>query len=450
MFAYLRQHSAHLQRLLRLSVPLIAGQLGLVFMGFFDNLMVGQLGHVYLAAAGVANSVYFVVSIIGIGILMVVSTLVSMLLGNNENEQIPSLLRSAMFLSLLITIVLGAVLWYLGSHFEWFRQPAEVAALAEPYLKILIIAQLPMYMYLGLKGISDGYEMTRISMLVTLFALLLNIFLNWLLIYGHWGFPALELDGAGYATLISRVFMAIAMLYFVSRSSKIAIPFNSLFRYKRSLDLRQMKEILRLGVPSGFQFFFEVAAFALAAVMAGWINAESLAAHQAAISLASVTYMFATGIAAGAGITVGNAMGQKDFKTIRIYGNLSLGIIFSCMFIFGLIFIVFRSYLIEMFVHESSVYVIAVDLMLLAAAFQIFDGVQAVNLGILRGIRDVKTPLWVTLMAYWAIAIPVGYYIGIYLKYGIFGIWIGLTSGLVITASVLTRRFYVRLRQLHS
>lgn len=450
MSVYLLKHTSHLKRLINLSVPLIAGQLGLVFMGFFDNLMVGQLGHVYLAAAGVANSVYFVVSIIGIGILMVVSTLVSMLLGNREKEQIPSLLRSAMFLSLLITIVLGAVLWYLGSHFEWFKQPPEVAELAEPYLKILIFTQLPMYMYLGLKGVSDGYEMTRISMLVTLVALVLNIFLNWLLIYGHWGVPAYELNGAGYATFISRIFMALAMLYFISRSSRIAIPMKSLFRYKRSQDLRQMKEILRLGVPSGFQFFFEVAAFALAAVMAGWINAESLAAHQAAISLASVTYMFATGISSGASITVGNAMGQRDINLIRIYGNLSLGIIFSCMLLFGIIFIAFRSYLIGLFVYEPSVYVLAVELMLLAAAFQVFDGIQAVNLGILRGIRDVKIPLWVTLIAYWVIAIPLGYYIGIYLKYGIFGIWIGLTSGLVITASVLTLRFYTRLRQLQS
>lgn len=449
MLSYLRQHKSHLNRLIRLSVPLIAGQLGLVFMGFFDNLMVGQLGHVYLAAAGVANSVYFVVSIIGIGILMVVSTLVSILLGNNEKDQIPSLLRSAMFLSLLITLVLGAILWFLGAHFKWFRQPEEVAMLAEPYLKILIFAQLPMYMYLGLKGISDGYELTRISMLVTFLALLLNIFLNWLLIYGNWGFPKLELQGAGYATLLSRIFMALAMLYFISRSSKIGIPWSSLFRYRRSQDLRQMKEILRLGVPSGFQFFFEVAAFALAAVMAGWINAESLAAHQAAISLASVTYMFATGIASGASITVGNALGQNDFKTIRIYGNLSLGIIFTCMFAFGLIFIAFRSYLVGLFVIEPEVFDIAVQLMILAAAFQVFDGVQAVNLGILRGIRDVKIPLWVAIFAYWVIAIPLGYFIGIYLKYGIFGIWIGLTSGLVITASVLTLRFYARLRQLH-
>jgi MATE family multidrug resistance protein len=447
MIRYFQLHQLKLKKLLQLSIPLIAGQLGLVFMGFFDNLMVGKLGHIPLAAVGIANSVFFLVSILGIGILLVISTLVAMRLGNGQEEQIPSLLRSGMFISLLLTVLLGAVLFYISYHFELMHQPEEVAAIAGPYMRLLALSQLPMYMYMAAKGITDGYELTRVSMAATLSALLLNIFLNWLFIFGNWGFPRLELVGAGVATLLSRIYMAVFVLFFIWKSARVPVTGRQIFRYRRSLDLLQMKEILRLGVPSGFQYFFEVAAFAVAAVMAGWIGAKSLAAHQAAITLASVTYMFATGISAGASILVGAEFGKNDLKAAGHYGKLAQLVILSCMLIFGLLFVLFSESLVGLFVFDPVVTDMAISLMLLAAAFQIFDGVQAVNLGILRGLEDVNVPLWITLSAYWVIAIPLGYWLGISMDYGIFGIWIGLTSGLVITATSLSIRFYNRLRK---
>lgn len=447
MIRYFTFHQQKLKKLLQLSIPLIAGQLGLVFMGFFDNLMVGKLGHIPLAAVGIANSVFFLVSILGIGILLVISTLVAMRLGNGQQEQIPSLLRSGMFISLLLTVLLGAILFYISYHFEFMNQPKEVAAIAGPYLRLLALSQLPMYMYMAAKGITDGYELTRVSMAATLSALLLNIFLNWLFIFGNWGFPRLELLGAGVATFLSRIYMAVFVLLYIWKSNRVPITGQQMFRYRRSLDLSQMKEILRLGVPSGFQYFFEVAAFAVAAVMAGWIGAKSLAAHQAAITLASVTYMFATGISAGASILVGAEFGKHDLKAAGHYGKLAQLVIFSCMLIFGLLFVLFSKILVGLFVFDPEVTEMAISLMLLAAAFQIFDGVQAVNLGILRGLEDVKIPLWITLSAYWAIAIPLGYWLGISMDYGIFGIWIGLTCGLVITATSLSLRFYNQLRK---
>jgi MATE family multidrug resistance protein len=301
-----------------------------------------------------------------------------------------------------------------------------------------------MLLFTGIKQFSDGLSITKPSAVITIAGLLLNVVLNWVLIYGKFGFPRLELDGAGYATSFTRLIMALAMFVYIIKGSI----------YKQWLKVKDnngglffFKEIFRIGLPSGMQYFFEVGAFASAAIMIGWFGKEQLAAHQIAINLASVTYMVATGLSTGGSIAVGDAWGRKNKKDLMMSGKAAL--IMSILYMGGtaVLFSIFNTFFVGLYIDDVLVGGMAANLLLIAALFQLSDGVQCVSLGILRGINDTKIPTVFTIIAYWVIGIPIGWVLAKYFNLGLYGIWFGLSLGLTFSAVLLSIRFIKEARE---
>ena len=290
---------------------------------------------------------------------------------------------------------------------------------------------------LGVK--TDFENVAFCSLPISVIANVLNIVLNYLLIFGVGGFPRLEVLGAGYASLISRVFMMFCIIIYVLQTKK----FNNFINQLNFLSIKRkiINKILAIGVPSGFQFVFEIGSFSIAAVMIGWFGAEALASHQIALNLASITYMIATGISASSMISLGYFYGKKNYSDLKKSGYANFIIVSIMMGIFGVLFILFRKELPAFYIDDPDVIILASNLIIIAALFQIPDGIQSVGLGVLRGIRDTKVPTLVTFVAYWIIAIPLCYFLGVTKNYGPIGIWIGLMVGLWIAAIFHLLRF---------
>ena len=310
---------------------------------------------------------------------------------------------------------------------------------------VIALSIFPTYLFSAFKGFTDGLEEPKIGMIITLLALVFNIVLNHLLINGWTFIPAMGLFGSGIATLIARILMAIGMGIYVLKNNK----------YKRYLKTSKEpssylleKKILQIGIPSGFQGFFEIATFGMAVVMMGWISTTAQAAHIVAINMASLTYMASTGIAAAGGIHVGSAIGEKSRKDIITSGNAALKIAIVFMSMCALIMYFGKYWLIRGYTQEIAVIAIAMQLVTWGAIFQLVDGIQAVSLGLLRGLQDVKFPTAITIFSYWGVGIPLSYYAGIYLKIGATGIWMGLTASLFCSAALLSWRFYTRAKSI--
>lgn len=414
--------------------------------------MVGKLGYESLAAAGICNSVFFFISVFPIGVAMAYATIVGILQGKSKTSSYRLLARDSFITTIGLSVVASAVIYYFITHFGILDQTAGVEALAVPYMTLLMWSLLPMMVFFFAKNLCDGFSFTIGGMIITLAALVLNVFLNWVLIYGKLGFPAYGLNGAGYATIISRIFLAVSMMAVLFSSKKIPITWSQFISsFGESRRISFYKRIFAIGFPSGLQYFFEVAAFAGAAVMAGWLGAQELAAHNLAITLASVTYMFAGGISAGSSICVAKAYGNKNKDNIKAYGENGLKLGFVVTVVFALFFYVFNEYLAALFTTESAVLKMGSKLLIIAAIFQLSDGIQAIGVGILRGIEDVTMPSALIFIAYWIIAMPIGYYMSHYSSpdafyHGVNGIWLGLCIGLTISASFLSYRFYYLLR----
>lgn len=283
------------------------------------------------------------------------------------------------------------------------------------------------------------------SMIVVLLANIVNVFFNWVLIFGNLGFPALGLDGAGYATIFSRLFMAGALMFYVLRSERFKV-YGAYFNFKE-FDLNIIKRILRLGLPSGFQYFFEVGAFSFAVIMVGWLGTDQLAAHQIVISLASISFMASLGISTSGSIRVGNAVGRSDVNDTRRAGFSAVLLAASFMAFCGIIFVTFNQFLPTLYISDVNVISVASTLLIVAALFQISDGIQAVGIGILRGLTDVKIPTAITFFAYWILGLPIGYVLGFNYDLQVVGVWIGLLIGLTASAILLMIRFNIKSRE---
>jgi MATE family multidrug resistance protein len=290
------------------------------------------------------------------------------------------------------------------------------------------------------KQMAEGLSQTRQAMYITIFANLVNVFLNWVLIWGIWGFPELGLNGAGWATLISRVLMAIMMGAYILGS-----PRYKMYHFRLSLpnaSFPMISRILKIGIPTGFQFIFEVSAFSTAAIMMGWIGVNALAGHQIALNLASISYMMATGLATAGMIRVSNQIGKGDMIAMRKAGMVVFGMVVAFMFACGVIFFSFRFFLPTLYIDDPEVIALSASLLIIAGLFQLSDGVQVVALGVLRGLEDVKVPTIVTLLAYWVLGLPLGYVLAFEFGLAEKGIWYGLLIGLSITAVMLFYRFH--------
>lgn len=410
---------------------MVIGQLGHIMVSVADTVMVGRVGVIPLAAATFAGTIYHVLMMFGIGVSYAVTPLVAATKSSDQNR-LMHLLQNGLALNVALSVLLTILALITSQFLMHFGQEEVVAIAAEPYLVIVSSSLIPLMVFQTYRQFAEGKSDTFNPMVVSIVANLLNVALNYLLIYGALGFPQLGLNGAAYATLISRVVMAILMVWMV-RSHVTGFDFH--FSWK------QIKRMIKIGFPSGLQYVFEIGSFATAAIMVGWISAEALAAHQIALNLAAITYMCATGIAAASTIRIGNQMGLKDLRNLRVAGYTSFATVVIFMSFAAVTFILFRESLTALYVQDAYVQQIAGGLLIIAAAFQISDGLQAVGLGVLRGLTDVKVPTLITFIAYWVLAIPGGYVLGFVFDLGVNGVWYALSGGLTIAAVLHILRF---------
>ena len=436
----------HIKDTLSLSYPVIIGQLGFIMMGVVDTMMVGGLGAIPLAAASVANSLFILILIIGIGISYAVTPLVSIAAGAKKLDDCGTIFRNSWLVNVLTGIILFLITYFGSSLIPYLNQAHSVAGQASSYTKILGISIIPAMLFQTYKQFIEGLSIVRPAMVVTIVANIINGFGNWILIYGKFGLPAMGLDGAGWATFLSRLFMGLVLMYYVSHSRRFK-HYGLSLHFK---DIRQdiIKKILNLGLPSAFQYIFEVGAFSFAVIMVGWLGTKQLAAHQIAMNLASISFMATLGISSAGGIRVGNAVGRQDVSEVRKSGYTAIFLGASFMASCGVVFVFLRNFLPSLYISDPEVIAIASNLLLIAAVFQISDGTQAVGIGILRGLTDVKGPTVITFIAYWVLALPIGYFLGFTLNMQVVGVWIGLLIGLSASATMLTLRFNKKSRRL--
>ena len=448
MRRYLRTCHFELTDTFRLSVPIVIAQLGVILMGVTDNLFVGRLlGAVPLGAAGLANGLSFLVSSIGVGGLSVVAALVSNARSRNDTTEVNRLFRAGLRVAGLFSVAFGSLSVLMAYHFDLFGQSAEVTDMAQDFTLVLSASLVPLLIFVAARQLADGLRFPRVAMAITVAALVLNAIFNYVLITGVGPFPEMGLLGSATATLLSRTFMAVGMLAYIYRSARFK-PY--LIRAFRALPTASdVRTILRLGIPGGLTFFFEVATFTLAAVITGWLGDDRLAAHQIAINMASVTYMMATGISSAAAIRVGAAVGRGSHEGIFRAGVAAFVLTIRFMSVAALLFFTANDWLVSLYIRDNpAVSTVAATLVIMGGIFQLSDGIQVVALGALRGLSDVNAPTLITLFSYWGVALPISYLLGFTFGMDVVGIWIGLLAGLTIAAVLLTMRFFRRVSRL--
>jgi len=430
----------HLKPTILLAFPVVLSQLGHVLVNVCDSVMVGQTGKVPLAAVSLGVSVNTMVLVLGLGLSMAITPLVAAADGQRDVRQLGRLLGNGVWLCAVAGLVLGAAGLLIAPLLGHLGQPTEVVHLAAPWIRVLFLSLLPLMVFQGFKQFAEGLGLTRQAMYLSILANVINAGLCYMLIFGHFGAPRLGMMGSAWATLIARILMALLMAAYVLRAARLQ-PYRDAVPSWFRPDAATLRRLGGLGAPIGVQMMFEMGAFSFSAIMIGWLGATSLAAHQIAINVASVTYMAASGIAAAATIRVGNLRGLGDAFGARQAGLAAYLLAFLFMASMGLILVAARFYVPHFYNHDPTVVAQAATLLLIAAAFQVSDGLQVVGLGALRGLEDVKVPSVVALLAYWVVALPLGYALGFGLKMGNVGVWLGLLLGLTLVAGVLLWRF---------
>ncbi|MEO8353650.1 MAG: MATE family efflux transporter [Chthoniobacteraceae bacterium] len=429
-----------------LALPLMAGQLSQMLMSLVDSAMVGRVGVVPLAAAAFAHSILGIFALLGIGLLTSVSVQAAQAHGRGRATEAGEVLRSGLILSLLTGTLALAIVWWLSDHLTAFGQPPSVATEARAYFLIVGGSLTPAFLLLTLKQFSEALSHPVPPMLIMIGSVFLNAILNWFFIYGHGGLPAMGLAGAGWATLLARVIAFLALLAFVARARRFshASPLNEVFR----VSMARVISMLKIGGPSAITLLLEASAFSATALMMGWIGTDALAAHQIAFTCAATTFMLPLGISMATTIRVGQAIGAGEVSRVRRIGNTALGMGALIMALCGIAFAFTGHFIAKGFVDDPAVTALAAKLLLVAALFQVFDGLQVIAAGALRGLEDVNVPMAIGAAAYWGLALPAAYFLAFRAGWGPVGIWSGLVGGLGAAALLLVTRFVSRARLL--
>ena len=432
----------------QLAAPVMLGMLGHTFVSFVDNIMVGQLGTAELAAVSLGNSFMFIAMSLGIGFSTAITPLIAEADSANDFIKGKSSFKHGLFLCTMLGFLLFLALFFAKPVMYLMKQPLEVVELAIPYLDLVAFSLIPLIIFQGFKQFSDGLSMTRYPMYATLLGNIINIILNYLLIFGKFGFPEMGIVGAAYGTLASRIIM-VWYLWFLLKGKEKSKAFVTHIKFF-VLNKLMLKKIINLGAPSAMQMFFEVAIFTAAIWLSGLLGKNPQAANQIALNLSSMTFMVAMGLSVASMIRVGNQKGLENYTELRriAFSIFLLGIILATCF--AIIFFAFHNYLpklyvdfdnVENLIDNTEVISIASNLLVVAAIFQISDSIQVLVLGALRGLQDVKIPTVITFISYWLIGFPISWFLGKEEAYGSFGIWMGLLAGLTTAAILLYIRF---------
>jgi MATE family multidrug resistance protein len=435
----------HTKETIYLAWPLVITQVGHIITGMVDTIFLGKIGPTEQAACILSNNLYVLLLVFGIGVSYATTPLVTDAHHNNDVQKKASLFKNSLVLNLSVAVLCFVILFLSSGVLKYMQQPVEVVELAVPFFDVLIFSMIPVSLFFTCKQYCEGLANTRMALIISVAGNLLNIILNYLLIYGKFGFPELGYLGSAWASFIARAFMGISFLIFIFRSP-LTKEMGTVYKQVK-INWVELKDLARIGLNSGAQFTFEVAAFAIAGLMAGTFGKEQIDAHGIALSIAAFTYMFASGISSAATIRVSVYNAQQNWLEIKNAGYTALKLVLLVMGAFGLLFLIFSTILPLGFSDEIEIIKLASKLLIIAAMFQLFDGIQVVAIGALRGLEDVKYPTIITLVGYWLIALPLAYLLAFTFKMETVGIWIALLTSLTFVAVALFWRFNFLLRK---
>ena len=430
--------------MLRLALPVVVAELGWTAMATVDTLMVGRLSPEAIGAVSLGSGIFLGVTMFGMGLLLGLDTLISQAFGAGKLEDCHRSFLHGIYAALALTIPLTGILLLVIRGLPGFGINPDVLELTIPYLRPVAWSLLPLLLYGATRRFlqATGHVTTVMVVLVT--ANVVNALTNWGLIFGRWGLPELGVVGAGWATFASRTFMAITLLgaivFYEWRGDR------GLFQTPLGLEWARMRRLFSLGLPAAFQITLEMGLFSVATVLAGRLDTASLAAHQIALSVAATTFMVPLGVSSAAAVRVGQAVGARDRDGVARGGWMSIALGVGFMFMAMLTLFLFPSQIIGLFTDDTSVLSVGVSLLYVAAFFQLFDGLQVVTTGVLRGLGDTRTPMVVALIGYWVLGLPTGYVLCFTLGYGVSGLWVGMLVGLFVVGVILLAVWTRRLR----
>ena len=437
MFKNFKVHKSYYYSTIALAGPVVISQLGHTMVQTADTMIVGHFaGTIPLAAVSLTHSVFMIVLVIGLGI----TPLIAQENGRSNMGECAKLLSNSFWINLVSGVLLFCVVYYGSSYaMDHADQDPLVVKEAKPYLFLLALSIIPLMGFNTFKQFAEGLGFTRQAMRITIWGNVLNVMIAIVLVKGMFGFAPMGIRGVGIATLIDRALMMLVMMFYVLHSKHFSKYIGHFSWF--SIQIKRVKNILRIGMPVAMQYVFEIGAFAGASLIAGKIGAVEQASHQVAITLAAMTYMMASGIASAATIKVGNSYGNNKLLRLQNFATVSYHLVLVFMVCTALIFVVFNQYLPLLISRDIVVIALAAQLLIIAGLFQLFDGTQVVGLGVLRGMGDVNIPTLITFIAYWIIGLPSGYLMGITLGWGVNGIWYGLTLGLLTSSILLFLRY---------
>lgn len=436
--------NSHLKETISLSIPLVLTQIGHIVTGMVDNIFLGHLGKTEQAAGILSNNLFVILLVFSIGMSYVLTPAITDAHVNNNDKEKAALFKNSLFINLMVSVILFVILFFSSPVLAHMQQPADVVELAFPFFNVLTLSIIPVTLFFVCKQYTEGLSNTRAAMYISVVGNLLNIILNYLLIYGKGGLPELGYMGSCWATFIARVFMGVGFLVFVFRNKAV----NSFVKYYKEVKLNAYHfwPLLKDGLASALQFTFEVAAFAISGLMAGVFGKEQIDAHGIALSMAAFTYMFASGIGSATTIRVGKYYALDDLKNVKAAITTSFKTVIITMGFMALIFVCLNTVLPIIFSNDTEIILITSKLLLFAAMFQLFDGTQVVAIGALRGLEDYKFPTSIAFVGYWVIALPLCYLFAFVFDYKVYGVWMALSLGLAFVSIALYFRIKTLLR----
>lgn len=436
---FLKTYIPFYKRNLNLAIPVMITQAGQMIVQFADNIMVGHLGTVEFAGVAFANSIFTIGMVFCICFTQGLTPYAGQSYGKGLYREVAGYFQNSFIMNIFLCITIVGTMLCVVPFMQYMGQDPSILEYAKDYYRILVISLVPFILFFSIRNFSEGIGITKYAMYITIGSNLVNIFFNWLLIFGNWGFPHMGVEGAAIATLISRVLMFISF----------AILLTCINPYKKYLKLirkpfinpDKIKELLKTSVPISLQGLVEVTAFSLSGIMVGWFGKEAMAANQIALTITTFSFMIAQGIGVAATIRVSHQFGEKRYTDARKAGFAAVHLSVGLMGTAGIIYIFLRHMVPYLFTSDPAVATIAASLMIISAGFQIFDAVQLAGVASLRALADVKVPLIFAIISYYCICLPLGYICGHYFNLGPIGVWLGLMLGLMFASVLFMYRF---------
>ncbi|MGL4293767.1 MAG: MATE family efflux transporter [Bacteroidales bacterium] len=435
----LRTYVPFYKRNLAIAIPVMLSQIGQVVVQMADTMMVGRLGADELASVSFAGAIFNVGLLFCMGSAMGLTPLVGKSTSQGGHRDSAHLFQNSFLLNMFFGIGVAIILFGVSFFMDQMGQTPRVAELAIPYFRILLVSMIPLLLFLSFKQFMEGIGDTRTAMIITIGANLINIGLNYVLIYGNFGAPALGVSGAAYATLVSRILMPFAFLFVFMKRSSLRRYF--LFFCRENFSKARLKELSKVGLPIGTQIFVEQIAFSFTAVMVGWLGAASLASHQVAMNISFLVFMILSGLSSATTIRVSHQFGRDNIEEMRKAAHASYHLTLFTVILAAVLIVIFRHQIPLLFTSDPEVIAVSAQLLFIVALYQLPDGLQVVSLGALRGISDVKMPMIYATISYLVLNIPIGYFCGFTLGMGAIGVWIGFVFGLTAAAISFMLRF---------